>query len=579
MFGAIQTTREQNGNLNEKAGREGFKENEAYRQFRRVLENFLVQLAADFFVDGGRNAETFQDVRIELNRKEEVRKRRERRTRDRQARLTQDLERVFSLFDGDAPARMAEEIRRRTEERLRLAASAGDNRTAAAEMLRVQAETRRELMEFKKRLTVVKPAGFGLTKGLQREWSSYREQAARFEKEVHMPLAIAVDRLVGEIAEETSVPLDRRKQVTEAVDDNITEAKRNLQGQLKSLSEVAEATRLTLLEAGRASITRFEETVRQVEGRLAVTDLTSMPDEEFYGFGEKLAAEIVDTGELEVKAMADLRDRVSRATAPATEDEPAADELTEVFEEELTGLREEMNVNLELAQVGMALGIVQHEFRAAVREVRANIRALSPWAHRNVGLRPIHRGLRTAFEHLDGYLTMFAPLDRRLRRTKVGLSGERVLGFLRELFESRLEQKGAAIIATDAFRERELFGYPSTFLPVFVNLIDNALHWLPDVGQGPREVLLDVDGPDLTVADTGTGVPTRDRDAVFEYGFSRKPGGRGLGLHISRQVLRRLGWDLRLDETGVDVGARFRLVPPAEDPTAVADQANGRAPL
>ncbi len=578
MFGAIQTTRELNGNLHEKAGREGFIENEAYRQFRRVLENFLMQLAADFFVEGGENAETFRDVRTGLNRKEEVRKRRERSTRQRQARLSQELERVFGLFESDAPARIAEDIKRRAEERLRSAASDRDAMQAATEMLRVQAETRREMADLRKRLTITKPAGFGLTKGLQREWTSYREQAARFEREVHMPLAIAVDRLVGEVAEETSVPLDRRRQVNDVVEGSAGAARRELSGQLKILSEIADAARLTLLEAGRSSMTRFEEKVREVEGRLATTDLAAMPDDEFYGVGERLAAEIAATGEIEGKAMAELRDRVSRAIIAPTEDDPGVDELTELLEEEMSELKAEIDVNLELAQVGMALGIVQHEFRAAVREVRSNIRALSPWAQRNAGLRPIHRGLRTAFEHLDGYLTMFAPLDRRLRRTKVGLSGERILGFLRELFENRLEQKGASITATDAFRGTELFGYPSTFLPVFVNLVDNALHWLPDEGQEPRQVLLDVDGPNITVADTGPGIPERDRDAVFEYGFTRKPGGRGLGLHISRQVLRRLGWDLRLDATHSGVGARFRLVPPAEDTASLPDRTVGGFP-
>lgn len=380
MFGAIQTTREANGNLHEKAGREGFKENEAYRQFRRILENFLVQLAAEFFVEGGTNAETFQEVRTELNRKEEVRKRREKRVRERQVRLAQDLERVFSLLDANGPAQVAESIRKRAEERLREAASVEDVHRAAAEMLRVQAETRRELADFKKGLTVVKPAGVGLTKGLQRDWTAYREQAARLEREVHMPLAVAVERLVGEVAEEASVPLDRRRQTTQVVDGGAVAVRRDLAGQVRTLPEAAEAVRGTLLAAGRASMARFEDVVRDVEGRLAATDLASMPDEEFYGFGERLAAEVEVAGQSEVKAVSDLRDRVLRATAPPSDDEPDADELTEVLEEELAGLKEEMGLNLELAQVGMALGIVQHEFRAAVRGVRANIKALAPWS-------------------------------------------------------------------------------------------------------------------------------------------------------------------------------------------------------
>ena len=564
MFGAIETTRAANSNLNEKAGREGFKENEAYRQFRRVLENFLVQLAADFFVEGGKNAETYQEVRIDLNRKEQVRKRREKRVRERQVRLSQDLARVFTLVEDGTAARRAKEIQNGAERRVRSAASVEDVNVAAAEMLRVQADARRELSDLRKLFTVTKPTGVGLSKTLLREWTAYKEEAARLEREVHIPLAVAVDRIVGEVAEEMALPLDRRRQTDLIVGGGTATVRRELAAQVRILAESAEAVRGTLLAAGRASMVRLDEKVRDVEGRLAATDLTLISDEDFYGLSERLVSEIEAVGQAEVGTCIELRDRVSRATAPPS-DEPYADELTEVLEEELSGLKEEMDLNLELAQVGMALGIVQHEFRAAVRQIRANIRSLAPWAQRNAGLKPIHRDLKNAFEHLDGYLTMFAPLDRRMRRTKVGLSGERVLEFLRELFETRLKQKRAQVQASDAFRARELFGYPSTFLPVFVNLVDNALHWLPDSGVGFNGVNLDVDGRDLTVSDTGSGVPARDREAVFEYGFSRKPGGRGLGLHISRQVLRRLGWDLVVDAYVSGGGARFRLVPPADD--------------
>ena len=61
------------------------------------------------------------------------------------------------------------------------------------------------------------------------------------------------------------------------------------------------------------------------------------------------------------------------------------------------------------------------------------------------------------------------------------------------------------------------------------------------------------------MADTGPGVSLRDREAIFEFGFSRKPGGRGMGLHIGREGLRRVGYDLRLIEA--DDGATFGIVP------------------
>jgi len=46
MFGAIDLDSELNSGLQEKAGREGFRENAAYRDFREILKSFLIQLAA-----------------------------------------------------------------------------------------------------------------------------------------------------------------------------------------------------------------------------------------------------------------------------------------------------------------------------------------------------------------------------------------------------------------------------------------------------------------------------------------------------------------------------------------------------
>jgi hypothetical protein len=41
MFGAIEISREKNHGLAEKAGREGFQENKAYRDFKDILMNFV----------------------------------------------------------------------------------------------------------------------------------------------------------------------------------------------------------------------------------------------------------------------------------------------------------------------------------------------------------------------------------------------------------------------------------------------------------------------------------------------------------------------------------------------------------
>ncbi|WP_263142864.1 ATP-binding protein [Pseudomonas sp. RIT-PI-AD] len=85
------------------------------------------------------------------------------------------------------------------------------------------------------------------------------------------------------------------------------------------------------------------------------------------------------------------------------------------------------------------------------------------------------------------------------------------------------------------------------------NLLDNALRY---GGDGVRIQLAERDaGIDVRVIDHGPGIPAAQREAVFEAFFrlegsrNRNSGGVGLGLTITREAARRLGGDIRLEDT------------------------------
>ena len=92
----------------------------------------------------------------------------------------------------------------------------------------------------------------------------------------------------------------------------------------------------------------------------------------------------------------------------------------------------------------------------------------------------------------------------------------------------------------------------------FVNLVDNSIFWVKDKPV-PRLIKIDFKDGVMSVADSGAGVPLRDREAIFDLGFTRKPGGRGLGLHIAREVLGKVGYSLTLGRTSPESGAEFLI--------------------
>ena len=103
-------------------------------------------------------------------------------------------------------------------------------------------------------------------------------------------------------------------------------------------------------------------------------------------------------------------------------------------------------------------------------------------------------------------------------------------------------------------------------------LLDNAVKY---GGQNGRvEVLVrsddSADRLKVTIADHGPGVLEADRGRLFAR-FSRGADsgsgeGTGLGLYVSRQLLRAMDGDLWLEPAGVEPGASFTLSLPGERP-------------
>ena len=116
-----------------------------------------------------------------------------------------------------------------------------------------------------------------------------------------------------------------------------------------------------------------------------------------------------------------------------------------------------------------------------------------------------------------------------------------------------------------------LRGDPSRLRQIVVNLVGNAIKF---TDQG--EVLVDVANKSVTeetvvlevsVKDTGIGIPADGQDAIFESfsqadsSMSRRFGGTGLGLAISSQLARMMGGNIAV-ESEVGIGSTFRFTAP-----------------
>ena len=558
MFGVLEIDSNRNAGLCEKAGREGFQENKAYRQFRGILRNFFVQMAADFFRKEGPHSDRFETRKADLEKTKLDRRRRERLVSVKRRQLTDDLDAFFERVNRGEPVDRALELSQKIENQVRNALRMEDRQQAAQEILRVERSAAADLRDLESRYRVSRPK-IALTKALQREWIEYAAAFADLETDVFRETRGTIESLISEEAAKARLEIDHRVRAEEALNELAEHARKATRDRGAEARSKADSVALDVREAAAACVRDVEATLRSVLADFQRTELSVVEGDEFQRMREGLESKIRDVSEKRSERLESIRSQLD-AIDLSGETSTLEDQLVAVEQRNVL-LEEEAAVDLQLAQLGMAVEIINHEFRATVVSLRNNLRGLKAWADVNTKLQVLYRNIRASFDHLDGYLTLFTPLHRRLYRKEVDILGSEIYTFLKDLFNERLARHRVRMSRTDAFSESVTRGYPSSFYPVFVNLVDNAIFWLSQREPSVERVIeLDAAQGVFRIRDSGPGVHRGDREAIFENGFTRKPGGRGMGLSVSRETLRRIGYDLALADAD-DGGATFLIRP------------------
>jgi len=181
-------------------------------------------------------------------------------------------------------------------------------------------------------------------------------------------------------------------------------------------------------------------------------------------------------------------------------------------------------------------------------------------------------------------------------RMDVGSLPERMLTFdLRDAARAalkRIEPRGLLLKAEISLQADDepllVEADPEHVGRILDNLLNNALTYCAATPV-VKVAATDPEAPCLTVADNGVGIPTEKREVVFER-FVRLDDARigpvpgtGLGLYISRELARRHGGSLSLDDAPSGDGSvftlRLQVARPVESPGGERSPAGDRPRL
>lgn len=131
-----------------------------------------------------------------------------------------------------------------------------------------------------------------------------------------------------------------------------------------------------------------------------------------------------------------------------------------------------------------------------------------------------------------------------------------------QLMKAQIVEKGIEF-RTDAPSSLELAADPELIEQVLINLLQNASHAVKDQAGAKIVMSAGIDNRGrvfIEVSDNGPGIPKEIQERVFIPFFTTKKDGTGIGLSLSRQIMRLHGGTISVRSTpGIETVFTLRL--------------------
>lgn len=551
MFGVIDVSKEFNIKLKEKAGREGFIENKAYRQLQEILKNFFVQLAADFFREGNSPKNEFWlQKRSEREAFYKALERRDQQAKYRKDRFQNTLNSFFDDLKNQKHQFDIREITDNIETSFREVAYIENPDEASQALIDKELLGRKLIEAYRQKIRISPPKGFTISKDTWREYDAYQTEVQKLESNEIQTALSHIDELVEDYKTRLNLEISKRKRLEQAVDHISDEAKKAASAKRKEATEAISEITSKVKELANELMVDLDNQILDVKDRFKNLNVSDGEDFDLVEERKVMEADILRGKDRATQTL----ESVIRQLQGIYWDKNGVneiitnDQIADAMSEELEELRERIHADIELSQLGLAVGVIHHEFNSTVKSIRGSLKDLKAWADVNEKLDGVYTNIKVNFEHLDKYLSLFTPLNKRLNRQRENIPALEIKSFLLDLFKARMERHNIKFVHTKAFTSKKVHSFRSTFYPVFVNVIDNAIHWLnQQTDMEEKTIRLHADESGFYISNNGPEIPIQDSEKIFELRFTRKENGRGMGLHICREVLQAEGFSIFLD--------------------------------
>lgn len=199
---------------------------------------------------------------------------------------------------------------------------------------------------------------------------------------------------------------------------------------------------------------------------------------------------------------------------------------------------------------------VSHDFRTPLTLIITPVEEMlqnDPKGRNSVALNTIYRNAKRLLSLVNQILDL-RKLD--VYGMKLSLSNGDIVGLIRDVSESfaLLADNRNITLAIRSSNESLMMQFDrDKIAKVVMNLLDNAFKFIPNGGtielrmERRQERTLWV-----SVADSGCGIPQRDKGRIFERFYQTSPdgatSGSGIGLHLAKEFVTMHGGEIRVED-------------------------------
>lgn len=268
---------------------------------------------------------------------------------------------------------------------------------ASQKIIDYEFDARQKINDYKKKITVSNPKGFTVSKVTRIDFETYFKGVWHFDETVFKKAVDEIDKIVDEYTKRLDIEISKRKRLEQAVELISTEARKTNTWKENETNEVVSDVSKKIKELTSDLILDLDNQIRTVKDRFKNLGMSNAEDFDLVKERKSMEDEIEMISNRNTYVM----DRIIRQFEGFYIEKDTDGQIItndpkscRCFIGRIRRIGERVQTDIELSQLGLAVGILHHEFNSTVKSIRSSLKDLRAWSDVDQQIEGVYKNIK-----------------------------------------------------------------------------------------------------------------------------------------------------------------------------------------